>query len=221
MTRFRERNQKWRSSTSKSWRAKSGSTASVEPEGVAGVVMLSLSLKTLNRSEHAVLVGVASVLLGLGVALSISPALFAAACGYVLLNAAYTGFLRRIAIADICAIAGAFVVRALAGSIAASVPSSRWFIVVVSFAALFVAAGKRYADFLDRRARADPVRRPLHAAPRPGLAGDARAGGLRTMAAQPARRASPRRAAGAATAPAPADRAARLEHHGGARRAGI
>jgi len=33
------------------------------------------------------------------------------------------------------------------------VPISRWFIVVVSFAALFVAAGKRYADFVDPAAR--------------------------------------------------------------------
>ena len=33
-------------------------------------------------------------------------------------------------------------------------PISRWFFVVVSFAALFVAAGKRYADFLDPASRA-------------------------------------------------------------------
>jgi decaprenyl-phosphate phosphoribosyltransferase len=102
---------------------------------------------------QALLVGIATMLLGLGLALSISPALLAAAGGYALLNAAYTGFLRRIAVADICAIAGAFVVRALAGGIAAGVPNSRWFVVVVSFAALFVAAGKRYADFLDSPAR--------------------------------------------------------------------
>jgi decaprenyl-phosphate phosphoribosyltransferase len=33
------------------------------------------------------------------------------------------------------------------------VPSSPWFVVVVSFAALFVAAGKRYGDFIDPAAR--------------------------------------------------------------------
>lgn len=66
---------------------------------------------------------------------------------------AYTGWLRRIAIADITAIAGAFLLRAIAGGVAANVPISRWFIVVVGFAALFVAAGKRYADFLDPESR--------------------------------------------------------------------
>ena len=71
------------------------------------------------------------------------------AAGSVTLNFAYTTWLRRIAIADIAAIAGAFVIRAAAGGAAAGVPISRWFFVVVSFSALFVAAGKRYADFLD------------------------------------------------------------------------
>jgi decaprenyl-phosphate phosphoribosyltransferase len=43
-------------------------------------------------------------------------------------------------------IAGAFVLRAAAGGAAAGVHLSRWFIVVVSFGALFVAAGKRHAE---------------------------------------------------------------------------
>ena len=58
-----------------------------------------------------------------------------------------------MAIADIAAVAGAFVLRAAAGGVAAGVPISRWFFVVVSFSALFVAAGKRYSDFLDPAAR--------------------------------------------------------------------
>ncbi len=44
-------------------------------------------------------------------------------------------------------------IRAAAGGAAAGVPISRWFFVVVSFSALFVAAGKRYADFLDPASR--------------------------------------------------------------------
>jgi decaprenyl-phosphate phosphoribosyltransferase len=105
------------------------------------------------RPGHALLAGLAAIALGLAVSASVSPGLAGAAGAYALLNAAYTVVLRRIAIADICAIAGAFVLRAVAGAIAAGVPSSPWFVVVVSFAALFVAAGKRYADFLDPAAR--------------------------------------------------------------------
>ena len=77
----------------------------------------------------------------------------AVAGSYVALNFAYTAWLRRVAIADIAAIAGAFVIRAAAGGVAAGVTISPWFFVVVSFAALLVAAGKRYADFLDPASR--------------------------------------------------------------------
>jgi decaprenyl-phosphate phosphoribosyltransferase len=75
------------------------------------------------------------------------------AAGYAGLNFVYTGWLRRVAVADIAAIAAAFVIRAAAGGAAAGVPISRWLFVVVSFSALFVAAGKRYADWLDPAAR--------------------------------------------------------------------
>jgi decaprenyl-phosphate phosphoribosyltransferase len=109
-------------------------------------------------ARRALAVGVTAILLGLAMSLAVSWDLLAVACGYALLNAGYTGWLRSIAIADISAIAGAFVLRAVAGGVAADVPISRWFLVVVSFASLFVAAGKRYADFLDPVAqRSRPV----------------------------------------------------------------
>jgi len=99
--------------------------------------------------------GVAVTLLacGLGLSATLGPTPLAWAAASVGLNFLYTTWLRRVAIADIAAIAGAFVIRAAAGGAAAGVPISRWFFVVVSFSALFVAAGKRYADFLDPAAR--------------------------------------------------------------------
>ncbi|HEY5428825.1 MAG TPA: decaprenyl-phosphate phosphoribosyltransferase [Solirubrobacteraceae bacterium] len=102
---------------------------------------------------RALAAGAASILLGAALSAAISSSVLVIAAGYALLNVSYTMWLRRVAIADIAAIAGAFVCRAAAGGIAAGVPISRWFIVVVSFAALFVAAGKRYADFVDPAAR--------------------------------------------------------------------
>lgn len=91
---------------------------------------------------------------GLGLSALLSAASLEVAGSYVALNFAYTTWLRRVAIADIAAIAGAFVIRAAAGGTAARVTISPWFFVVVSFAALLVAAGKRYADFLDPASRA-------------------------------------------------------------------
>jgi decaprenyl-phosphate phosphoribosyltransferase len=91
---------------------------------------------------------------GLGATAWLGPRALAVAAGYVILNFAYTGWLRRVAVADIAVIAAAFVIRAAIGGVAAGVPISRWFFVVVSFSALFVAAGKRYADWLDPVTRA-------------------------------------------------------------------
>ena len=104
-------------------------------------------------ADRASAAGAVAIALGVWLALAVSVELCAAACGYAALNFAYTTWLRRIAIADIAAIAAMFVIRALAGGIAAQVAISRWFVLVVSFAALFVAAGKRYADVLDPDAR--------------------------------------------------------------------
>ena len=100
--------------------------------------------------------GVSALLLlaGLSLATALGVADLAMAVAYVVLNFAYTACLREVAVLDIAAVAGAFVIRAAAGGVAAHVPISRWLFVVVSFAALFVAAGKRYADFQDPAARA-------------------------------------------------------------------
>ena len=47
---------------------------------------------------------------------------------------------------DILAIAAGFVLRAAAGGAATDVALSRWFLVVTSCGAIFVVAGKRYAE---------------------------------------------------------------------------
>jgi decaprenyl-phosphate phosphoribosyltransferase len=101
----------------------------------------------------ALAAAVAAIAAGLGLAAMLGPGLLAIACAYAALSFSYTAWLRGIAIADIAAVAGAFVIRAAAGGIAAGVPISRWLFVVVSFSALFVAAGKRYADYQDPASR--------------------------------------------------------------------
>jgi decaprenyl-phosphate phosphoribosyltransferase len=89
---------------------------------------------------------VALALGGLALAAFVRPALAGVGAGYLALTGSYTLWLRSIAVADIAAIAGGFVLRALAGGAAVDVPVSRWFMLVTSFGALFVVAGKRYAE---------------------------------------------------------------------------
>jgi decaprenyl-phosphate phosphoribosyltransferase len=86
------------------------------------------------------------IVAGLGLALAVSAALAAVALGYLLLTASYTLWLRKVAVADIAAVSGGFVLRALAGGVATDVQVSRWFLAVTSFGALFLVAGKRYAE---------------------------------------------------------------------------
>jgi decaprenyl-phosphate phosphoribosyltransferase len=85
-------------------------------------------------------------LLGIGAAFAIAPGLGAVACGYLLLTASYSMWWRRVVVADILAIAGGFVLRAIAGGAATDIYLSRWFIIVTASCAIFLVAAKRYAE---------------------------------------------------------------------------
>lgn len=103
--------------------------------------------------SRAMLAAALCLMSGVALAAALSRGLAVVAVGYAVLNLAYTAWLRQVAVADIGAIAGAFVLRAVAGGVASPLGLSHWFILVVSFAALFVAAGKRYSDLMDPAAR--------------------------------------------------------------------
>ncbi len=94
----------------------------------------------------AVAAALAFAIGGLALAAAVRPALAGVGAGYLALTASYTLWWRSVAVADIAAVAGGFVLRALAGGVATSVPVSRWFMLVTSFGALFLVAGKRYAE---------------------------------------------------------------------------
>ncbi len=65
---------------------------------------------------------------------------------YVALTLSYSTYLRRLAVFDLVAVAGGFVLRALGGGFATGVDMSKWFLLFTMFGSLFVVAGKRYAE---------------------------------------------------------------------------
>lgn len=69
---------------------------------------------------------------------------------YVAVTLSYNAGLRRVAVVDLLVVASGFVLRAVAGAVAVDVPMSTWFVLCVSFGALFVVAGKRFAELLAR-----------------------------------------------------------------------
>jgi 4-hydroxybenzoate polyprenyltransferase len=67
--------------------------------------------------------------------------------GYALVMTAYSFGLKSVAILDIIILTGGVVARAAAGAIAIDVEISPWLYVCSSFAALFFATSKRWAEF--------------------------------------------------------------------------
>lgn len=66
--------------------------------------------------------------------------------GYVVLTTTYSLTLKHVAVLDLVAVAGGFVLRAIAGAVVTGVPMSTWFVLCTSFGSLFIVTGKRFAE---------------------------------------------------------------------------
>jgi decaprenyl-phosphate phosphoribosyltransferase len=69
--------------------------------------------------------------------------------GYAAVTLAYSIWLKHEPVIDLAAVASGFIIRSVAGGIAAGVLVSNWFVIVVSFGSLFMVAGKRHAEHID------------------------------------------------------------------------
>jgi decaprenyl-phosphate phosphoribosyltransferase len=106
----------------------------------AGVVSRSLALWT----------GAVLFVLGFALAGLINWRVLVIAVAYVVLTVSYSAWLKHEAVVEMVWLAGAFVLRAAAGGESVGVHLSPWFTVVISFGALLVVAGKRYAEQVAR-----------------------------------------------------------------------
>ncbi|MHB1533273.1 MAG: decaprenyl-phosphate phosphoribosyltransferase [Acidimicrobiales bacterium] len=68
---------------------------------------------------------------------------------YVAVQFAYSFYLKHQPIYDLGAVAAGFVLRAIAGGVAARVPVSEWFLIVATFGSLLMVTGKRVAEHAD------------------------------------------------------------------------
>ncbi|HUD68740.1 MAG TPA: decaprenyl-phosphate phosphoribosyltransferase [Acidimicrobiales bacterium] len=66
---------------------------------------------------------------------------------YVAESMAYSFGCKRLSVIELGLVASGFVLRAIAGGVASGLPLSSWFLLVISFGALFVVVGKRLAEF--------------------------------------------------------------------------
>ncbi|WP_132992767.1 decaprenyl-phosphate phosphoribosyltransferase [Gordonia zhaorongruii] len=65
---------------------------------------------------------------------------------YLAIQLGYCFGLKHQAVIDICIVSSGFLLRAIAGGVAADIELSQWFLLVMAFGSLFMAAGKRYAE---------------------------------------------------------------------------
>jgi decaprenyl-phosphate phosphoribosyltransferase len=109
-------------------------------------------------ARTATALGIGLMIAGIALCAAIRPLLAVVGGGYLALTLSYTLVWRHVLLLDIIAIAGGFVLRAVAGGVASPVTLSRWFLVVVTCAAVFVAAGKRHSELLRTDLSAGPIR---------------------------------------------------------------
>jgi decaprenyl-phosphate phosphoribosyltransferase len=87
------------------------------------------------------------ILVGIGVAAPINGGQLAAVVGgYAILTISYSLWLKHEPVVDLGAVAAGFVLRAVAGGVAANVPISNWFLIVAGAGSLFIVTGKRHAE---------------------------------------------------------------------------
>ncbi len=92
----------------------------------------------------------AAVLLAAGVGLGLVANVWLAVvlAVYVVLMQAYSTVFKKVAVIELAIVSSGFVIRAIAGGVATDVPISTWFLIVTSFASLFIVVGKRHAEQL-------------------------------------------------------------------------
>ena len=98
---------------------------------------------------------------GLAGALALGRGFATAACAYVLLNLAYSFWLKHAVILDVLAISLGFVLRAVAGALAIDVRFSDWLLVCTILLALFLSLAKRRHELVSLNEAASGHRRIL------------------------------------------------------------
>ncbi|HET6963646.1 MAG TPA: decaprenyl-phosphate phosphoribosyltransferase [Acidimicrobiales bacterium] len=90
----------------------------------------------------------AAVFMGAGIALGalLRPQLGLVLGIYVVLQVAYSSYLKHQPVYDITCVAGGFLLRAIAGAVAIPVAVSEWFLIVTTFGSLLMVTGKRLAE---------------------------------------------------------------------------
>ena len=98
-----------------------------------------------------VAIAMAAVLFAAALVLAVvftRPALAGVLGAYVVIQLAYCLFLKNQPVIDLAVVASGFLLRGIAGGVAAGLFLSQWFLLVAAFGSLFMVAGKRYSELV-------------------------------------------------------------------------
>jgi decaprenyl-phosphate phosphoribosyltransferase len=96
-------------------------------------------------------IGLAAVLFAVALvagAMLTRPALAGVLASYVVIQLAYCVLLKNQPVIDLAVVASGFLLRGIAGGVAAGLLLSQWFLLVAAFGSLFMVAGKRYSELV-------------------------------------------------------------------------
>ncbi|MEV1051596.1 decaprenyl-phosphate phosphoribosyltransferase [Streptomyces sp. NPDC049887] len=77
---------------------------------------------------------------------------------YVVMQIAYCVRLKHVLVVDLAIVTTGFLMRAVVGGVALSIPLSRWFLITTGFGALFMVAAKRYSEAVEMQGTAGATR---------------------------------------------------------------
>lgn len=106
-----------------------------------------LASGAISKPQAIIIMGILSIS-GLGLMYSLSMGAMLILIAYVLINIAYSFYLKHIAILDVVIIAIGFVLRLFIGSAVTGIELSMWIVIMTFLLALFIALAKRRDDVL-------------------------------------------------------------------------
>lgn len=105
-------------------------------------------------TRTALVLALVTGVLGLAIGFATAPLLGVTLVIYLGLQLLYSVLLKHRPVVDLAVVAAGFLLRAIAGGVAADIPLSQWFLLVASFGSLFMVAGKRFSEIVDLGAEA-------------------------------------------------------------------
>ena len=80
---------------------------------------------------------------------------------YLAMHLSYSAWFKHVLVVDLALVAGGFLLRAMAGGVAAGIDLSQWFLLTTAFGSLFMVAGKRFSEMILMGDGAATTRRSL------------------------------------------------------------